>query len=73
MGVGYWRSGVERVETVALYLQDGRPTHAARQLPNGKWTNKLGQDVDVVHDQLEEILTWCEYGKPAVFLRRPRQ
>jgi len=32
----------EGVEKVALYADaTGRPTHAARQLPNGKWTSKL--------------------------------
>ena len=35
---------------VALYADvHGIPTHAARQLPNGKWTSKLGQSHDIEH------------------------
>lgn len=35
---------------VALFADDsGIPTHAARQLPNGKWTSKLGPEVDIEH------------------------
>jgi hypothetical protein len=29
---------------------DGEPTHAARQLPNGKWTSKLGRWQDIEHE-----------------------
>jgi hypothetical protein len=29
--------------------------HAARQLPNGKWASKLGDDVDIVHVKPEDI------------------
>ncbi|CAN5126509.1 hypothetical protein BH20ACI1_BH20ACI1_27800 [soil metagenome] len=31
------------------------PTHMARQLSNGKWTSKLGQDVDITHNTLQNI------------------
>lgn len=40
-------------EKVALYVEqaDGKslPTHAARQLPNGLWTSKLGEWEDISH------------------------
>ena len=36
-------------EKVALYALDGRPTHAARQLPDGKWTSKLGPGPVITH------------------------
>jgi hypothetical protein len=36
-------------EKVALYIQNGRPTHMARQLANGKWTSKLGDLWDIEH------------------------
>ncbi len=37
-------------EKVALYADDqGNWSHAARQLPNGWWTSKLGPDEDIVH------------------------
>lgn len=39
---------------IALFAKDGIPTHAARQLPNGKWTSKLGKANDIVHN-LREI------------------
>jgi hypothetical protein len=34
---------------IALFAKDGVPTHAARQLPNGLWTSKLGILEDVRH------------------------
>jgi hypothetical protein len=38
-------------EKIALYATpDGEPTHAARQLPNGKWTSKLGRWQDIEHE-----------------------
>lgn len=37
-------------QKVALYADiRGNPTHAARQLPNGKWTSKLGANHDIEH------------------------
>jgi hypothetical protein len=38
------------LEKIALYADRGRVTHAARQLANGRWTSKLGMDVDIEHD-----------------------
>jgi hypothetical protein len=34
-------------EKVAIYALGKVVKHAARQLPNGKWTSKLGGDVDL--------------------------
>lgn len=48
---------------------DGSPTHAARQLPDGTWTSKLGKDVDISHDSLDG-LSGDRYGTPALILRR---
>jgi hypothetical protein len=39
-----------RSEKVAIYLKNGAPSHAARQLPNGRWTSKLGQRERIEHD-----------------------
>ena len=38
-------------EKAALYMdeQHGRVTHAARQLPDGRWTSKLGRAWDIRH------------------------
>jgi hypothetical protein len=38
---------------IALFAQNGKPTHAARQLPNGAWTSKLGKGIDIAHSLRE--------------------
>jgi len=61
----------EGIEKVAIYVDDeGKPTHAARQLSNGGWTSKLGDLEDIEHDlaDLEGEL----YGHVTCFLKRPR-
>ena len=36
---------------VAIFADSSlRPTHVARQLSNGNWTSKLGQNIDIEHD-----------------------
>ena len=35
------------VGKVAVYARSGLPTHAARQLPTGRWTSKLGAAEDL--------------------------
>jgi len=58
-------------EKIALYvLNDGTPTHAARQLPDGRWTSKLGHCEDIEHVNLE-CLQGPLYGKVSVYLKRP--
>lgn len=60
----------EGIEKIAIYAKEGCPTHAARQLRNGRWTSKLGAHVDIEHevDGLD-----CEsYGEIVRFLKRPR-
>jgi hypothetical protein len=42
-------------DKVALYGNALRWTHAARQLPTGKWTSKLGKDVDIEHETPQDI------------------
>jgi len=55
---------------VALFADaNGIPKHAARQLPTGKWTSKLG-----VHEDISHILHTVEgkdYGNVVQFLKRP--
>ena len=63
------------VEKVAVYVDsDGIPTHAARQLPDGFWTSKLGEWEDIRHHTLEAMEDagglGLGYGKVAVILRR---
>lgn len=55
---------------VAIYVNaDGRPEHAARQVETGKWTSKLGQEMDIEHELLE--LEGPAYGRVGQFLRKP--
>jgi hypothetical protein len=56
-------------EKVALYARDGAPKHAARQLPNGRWTSKLGELEDVEHTL--DGITGNWYGAVVHVLKRP--
>jgi hypothetical protein len=57
-------------EKIALYVdENAKPTHAARQLPNGRWTSKLGQGQDIEHEL--DGLTGAVYGVVAQVLKRP--
>lgn len=58
-------------EKVALFALNGIPTHAARQLRNGKWTSKLGDEEDIEHF-LRDVETPF-YGTVVQFLKRPNQ
>jgi hypothetical protein len=53
---------------IALYAKDGKPTHAARQLPDGQWTSKLGDYIDITHTL--RGLEGPIYGGVAVFMKR---
>ena len=57
-------------QKIALFADDSDlPTHAARQLPNGAWTSKLGRLEDIVHDAVEDV-SGPTYGAPVQFMRR---
>lgn len=57
------------VEKVALFVDTaGRPTHAARLLPSGRWTSKLGQLEDIEHDY--HAVCGEKYGTVACILAR---
>jgi len=56
-------------EKVAIYAQSGVPTHAARQLPDGRWKSKLGAWEDIEHNTLKAVEEHI-YGKPVLLLRR---
>jgi len=59
-----------RFEKVAIYAAAGVPKHAARQLPNGEWTSKLGSGFDIIHDD-PHCVSGREYGEVVTLLRRP--
>lgn len=60
----------EGFDRIALFILDGKPTHAARQLEDGRWSSKLGGSEDIAHEL--NALDGPVYGTPTVFLRRPR-
>ena len=72
--LGYEECGDDSLEAgfekVALYGSGFLYTHAARQLPSGKWTSKLGRSEDIEHDS-PEILAGGVYGEVVEFMRRP--
>jgi hypothetical protein len=61
--------GFEKIAIFADAL--GIPTHAARQLPDGLWTSKLGKGEDIEHalHDLEGDL----YGTVVLVMKRPLQ
>jgi hypothetical protein len=65
------------VEKIALFVEsDGvTPSHAARQLPSGAWTSKLGEWEDIEHltlAALEDRKSGMGYGTVVKFLKRQR-
>jgi hypothetical protein len=56
-------------EKVAIYVLNGEPKHAARQLTTGKWTSKIGQNIDIEHDS-PEVLDGPLYGSATIFMKR---
>lgn len=64
---GSFETGWSRV---AVYAgTDGTPTHAARQLPDGTWTSKLGGLEDIMHERLDQ-LDGVLFGAAARFFKR---
>ncbi len=56
-------------EKIALFALDGVPKHAARQLPSGRWTSKLGPSEDIKHSLHD--LTGAVYGSVVLIMKRP--
>jgi hypothetical protein len=73
LGYEVCESGVAEsgVEKVAIFALRGLPTHAARQLPSGRWSSKLGPQEDIEHTL--EALDGPVYGSIVAVLRRPRE
>lgn len=56
-------------ERIALFADEqGNPTHAARQVPSGRWTSKLGKLEDIEHDL--DDLKGTTYGSVVQVMRR---
>jgi len=58
-------------ERIALYALGPLWKHAARQLPTGLWTSKLGMDEDIQHTT-PETLCGDRYGTLHCIMRRQR-
>jgi hypothetical protein len=58
-------------EKIAVYAQSlATYTHAARLLPNGKWTSKLGDWELIEHDAPQDVAGGI-YGTLFQFMKRP--
>lgn len=55
---------------VAIFANGNIPTHAARQLDDGRWTSKLGRSIDITHAL--RGLEGDEYGKVVQLLSKPK-
>src|SRR5260221_3801809 len=59
------------LEKVAIFADEAkRPTHAARQLEDGYWTSKLGNNFDISHELTG--ISGEQYGKVVQVMRRRR-
>ncbi len=56
-------------EKVALYAINGKPTHMARQLPDGRWASKLGNSYDIEH-LYPEVVDGALYGMTVLAMKR---
>jgi hypothetical protein len=56
-------------EKVALYGNTFLYSHAARQLPNGKWSSKLGRSEDIEHDTPDDVAGGL-YGEVHQYMKR---
>ena len=55
-------------EKIALFSLASVPKHAARQLPNGRWTSKIGRMEDIEHSL--DDLTGMVYGSVVLVMKR---
>jgi hypothetical protein len=62
-----FESGFEKIALFAGETSD--PRHAARQLPSGRWTSKLGLLGDIEH-ALHDV-EGDEYGEVVLVMKRP--
>lgn len=59
-----------RFEKIAIYVKKGQPSHAARQLPDGQWSSKLGPWECITHGF--DALEGNEYGQAECLMSRRR-
>jgi hypothetical protein len=60
------------IEKIVIYENEsGGCDHVARQLPDGRWTSKIGPDEDIAHET-PQSLTSPRYGVPRYFMARKK-
>jgi hypothetical protein len=59
-----------RFEKIAIYVKDHEPCHAARQLPDGRWSSKLGTWECITHEL--DALEGDAYGRVVCLMSRRR-
>jgi hypothetical protein len=74
IALGYESCGMDAslepgVVKVALYSDAGEYTHAARQLPGGRWISKLGRGVDIEHESPANVAGGV-YGEVAGIMKK---
>jgi hypothetical protein len=73
--LGYWNCAMDTslepgFQKVALFGAVLYYTHPARQLPNGRWTSKLGKAEDIEHENAQDVGGGI-YGEIVAVLKRP--
>jgi hypothetical protein len=70
---GSLEPGFEKIAIYAVQETGGglTPTHAAKQLADGRWTSKLGPYEDIEHTLLENV-NCPTYGAAVAYLKRSR-
>jgi hypothetical protein len=59
-------------EKIVIYVNGyGHVEHAARQLPDGRWTSKIGTFDDIVHETPHSLEG--AYGPPSCFMQRNKK
>lgn len=59
-----------RYEKIAIYVKNEEPCHAARQLPDGRWSSKLGTLECITHEL--DALEGDAYGRVECLMSRRR-
>ena len=59
----------EGFEKLAIYGSAMMYAHAARQLPDGRWTSKLGQLEDITHTTTD-MIEGSDYGEVVQYMKR---
>lgn len=60
-------------EKVVIYIFEGKPSHAAKQLEDGRWKSKLGLAQDIEHNSVKAVEDEVCYGTATQYLRKPRR